>query len=69
MKEQRKQIERLLMDSPGLKSKLNEMLSVAYQRAVEDAHDETNLPVNSFPKQCPWSFQQTVDKNFWPFGS
>lgn len=69
IKEQRKQIERLLLDSPGLKSKIDEMLPVAYERAVEDAHDETNLPVSLFPKQCPWSFQQTADKNYWPSGS
>lgn len=66
IKEQRKQIGRLLLDCPGLKSKLDAMLPVAYERALEDAHDETDLPVSLFPKQCPWSFQQTMDKNFWP---
>ncbi|MBO9482124.1 MULTISPECIES: DUF29 domain-containing protein [Gammaproteobacteria] len=66
IKEQRKQIGRLLLDCPGLKSKLDAMLPVVYERALEDAHDETNLPVSLFPEQCPWSFQQAVDKNFWP---
>ncbi|MFK0572997.1 DUF29 family protein [Endozoicomonas sp.] len=42
------------------------MLPAAYHRAIEDAHDKTNLPASTFPEQYPWSFQQAVDKNFWP---
>ena len=43
IREQRKQSKRLLRESPGLK----EMFPVAYQHAVEDAHDETGLPLGA----------------------
>ncbi|WP_067583606.1 DUF29 domain-containing protein [Endozoicomonas ascidiicola] len=66
IKEQRKQILRLLADSPGLKGKLTAMLPTAWNRALEDAQDETGLPISTFPQTCPWSFQQVVDKTFWP---
>ncbi|WP_422468163.1 DUF29 domain-containing protein [Endozoicomonas sp. ALC013] len=66
IKEQRKQIRRLLRANAGLKSKIPEMLPLAYGDAVEDAHDETGIPTSSFPNLCPWRFEEVVDANFKP---
>ena len=66
IKEQRKQIKRILRSNPGLKHKLPAMLTEAYTDAIEDAHDETGLPVVSFPKECPWTYEQAMDTGFWP---
>ena len=66
IREQRKQSKRILKESPGLKSKIPEMLPVAYQYAVEDAHDETGLPLTTFPPECPWTYEQAMDPDFWP---
>ena len=66
IKEQRKQISRILRKNPGLKSTIPEMLPVAYQDAIEDAHDETGLPVSTFPNECPWTYEQAMDSGFWP---
>ena len=63
---QRKQAKRILKDSPGLKNKIPEILPKAYQHAIEDAHDETGLPVSTFPEECPWTYEQAIDSNFWP---
>ena len=66
IKEQRKQIHRLIQDCPGLKSKLDDILPVAYKRAVEDAQEETGLPETLFPTNCPWPYKQAINRDFWP---
>ncbi|WBA79634.1 DUF29 domain-containing protein [Endozoicomonas sp. GU-1] len=66
IKEQRKQIRRLLRANAGLKSKIPEMLPLAYEDAVEDAHDETGIPTSSFPNLCPWRFEEVIDADFKP---
>lgn len=66
IKEQRKQIKRILRSNPGLKHKLTDMLTEAYMDAVEDAHDETGLPTSTFPKKCPWSYEEAMNPEFWP---
>ncbi|MCW7553338.1 DUF29 domain-containing protein [Endozoicomonas gorgoniicola] len=66
IKEQRKQIRRLLRKNPGLKSRIPEILTIAYMDAVEDAHDETGLDVSVFPDVCPWNFETIMDQGFWP---
>ncbi|WP_257287337.1 DUF29 domain-containing protein [Endozoicomonas sp. SESOKO2] len=66
IREQRKQIRRILRKNSGLKSKLTEILVEAYSDAVEDASDETELPSSTFPKECPWNYEQAMDPEFWP---
>jgi hypothetical protein len=66
IKESRKQIERLLRESPSLKQHLQESLDMCYQDAREDAADETNLPIESFPVACFLTLEQALDKNFLP---
>ena len=41
-------------------------LATAYRDACEDAADETDLPLTTFPPTCPWSVEQVLDANFWP---
>jgi hypothetical protein len=66
IKDARKQIERLLRDSPSLKIHLNDSFVQCYQDAREDAADETRLPINTFPKTCPLTLEQVLDKGFLP---
>jgi hypothetical protein len=30
------------------------------------AHNETGLPLATFPQECPWSAEQILDEEFWP---
>jgi Domain of unknown function DUF29 len=49
-----------LQDYPAL------YLAEAYQHAREDAADETDVPLMTFPESCPWSVEQVLDPDFWP---
>jgi hypothetical protein len=41
-------------------------LSAEYEHARELAADETDLPLERFPEDCPWALAQVRDKDFWP---
>lgn len=62
----RVEIEDILEDNPGLKSKLDECFKKAYPRAVKKASMETGMPVKIFPKTSIWSLEETLDNDFWP---
>ena len=67
IKEQRRQIEKLLKDSPSLKRFLeDEGIDETFSDALEIASDETNLPATAFPENCPYSIEQILDKQFFP---
>ena len=66
IREQRRAIPRLIKENPSLKSSLADLLLDAYSNAVEDAADETNLPISLFPTDCPWSYAEFMDKEFFP---
>jgi len=64
--EQRKRIKSHLQENPGLKSKLPELIEKAYSYAVTGAVRETGLAVKVFPEECPWSYEQFMNQDFWP---
>jgi hypothetical protein len=64
--EQRREVVEHLADNPSLKAKLPETMESAYGGAVLAAARETNLDLNTFPSICPWSFEQVIDRDFWP---
>ena len=66
IREQRRAIPRLIKENPSLKSSLADLLLDAYSNAVEDAADETNLPISLFPTDCPWLYAEFMDKEFFP---
>jgi hypothetical protein len=66
IREQRRAIVWLIEDNPSLKASLDELLSTAYDRAIDEAADETSLPVQTFQHTCPWTYAQIVTRDFWP---
>ncbi|HAT1683238.1 TPA: DUF29 domain-containing protein [Klebsiella oxytoca] len=66
VEKQRRKIERRLKRSPGLKHKLPEIFDDAYGDAVIAAECETNIRRSVFPAECPWTFEQVMDPEFWP---
>ena len=64
--EQREQVHLILVDSPSLKHQLTEKLDDAYRLALRAAIEETGLPKNVFPSNCPYSLEQTLDDDFYP---
>jgi hypothetical protein len=66
IKEQRRQLERLLNDSPSLTARLGEFVPDAYVDAVLLAAKETGLSESSFPEQCPYSNEQIIYSDYLP---
>jgi len=66
IKEQRKRIALLLKKNPSLTSVLDEAFEEAYEFAISSAAQETGIDESTFPSQCPWTFEQAIDTNFWP---
>lgn len=66
IEEQRRKIERRLKKSPSLKHKLPEIVGDAYGDAVISAERETNIKRSVFPAECPWSFEQFMNPEFYP---
>ncbi|CAK0754751.1 conserved hypothetical protein [Gammaproteobacteria bacterium] len=64
--EQRTRIGKRLRKSPGLKSLLTELITEAYEDAVELANKETQLPTNLFPETCPYTQTQILDDEYYP---
>jgi hypothetical protein len=64
--EQRRQIKRLLQDSPSLKRLLNAELNESYLDAILDAANDTGMPQATFPPACPYTLEQLLDNGFYP---
>ncbi|SJM94708.1 conserved hypothetical protein [Crenothrix polyspora] len=63
---QRIDISGLLEDSPSLQYDLGDKIAVAYEKARLSAEDETGIDKMHFPEQCPYSFAQMLEKDFFP---
>jgi len=66
IEEQRAELEDHILDNPSLKHKLPQAIERGYKYAITGAAKETGLPKDTFPKTCPWSFEQVMDNEFWP---
>jgi hypothetical protein len=64
--EQRNRIADLLQESPSLKSYPEEVLAECYRRGRKAARNETELPLEMFPVDCPYTITQVLDAEFLP---
>lgn len=62
IREQRVQIKRLLPQNSGLKAKLTEIMTDAYEDAVLMAEQETHIHRQQFPSLCQWNFEQIMNE-------
>ncbi len=63
---QRTRLELVLRDSPSLRARVPTMLDGAYAKAVAVMTDETGLPIEQFPADCPYTADQVLDEGFFP---
>jgi len=61
---QRVELGQVFRRSPSMMRVLDESLAEIYFDAVEQAAIETGLPADSFPRDCPFSVQQILDRAF-----
>jgi hypothetical protein len=66
LREQRRQVEKLLKESPSLRPQLPALIHEAYPDALADTLDETGLPPQTFPAACPFSVPQILDLAYLP---
>jgi hypothetical protein len=66
IEEQRYRMDDHLGDNPSLKSQLDQALRTAYRSAANEASIETGLARSSFPAECPYSYEQVMNPDFWP---
>jgi len=64
----RDEIAMILEDSPSLRREVPGLLTRRYPAARRLAHDETGLPLSTFPATCQWTAEQVLDADFWPEG-
>ncbi|HEY9614900.1 DUF29 domain-containing protein [Allocoleopsis sp.] len=64
--EHRRRIREALKDSPSLKPYLQEVFAQCYLDAVELASAETELPVETFTGEYPYTSAEVLDSNFMP---
>ena len=63
--EQRICLEGLLEDSPSLKPLISEVFDDCYQKARLKAADETGIKLNFFPKESPFTLEETLKVSFF----
>jgi hypothetical protein len=69
---QRREIRKLLKQSPSLRQQVPALVREAYPDAIKDAADETGLPPDRFPVDCPYTPDEVLAENYLPeeeFGS
>jgi hypothetical protein len=67
IREHRRRVRKQLKRSPGLKSELDEAVSAAFEDARDEAAIETGLPLNVFPVDCPYSWDELLERPVvWP---
>ena len=63
---QRAELRRLFRQSPSLKAKVQDAVEDVYSDAIEGVTVETGLPARTFPRKCPFSPDQILDREFLP---
>jgi hypothetical protein len=63
---QRDELERLIRLSPSLKNILYESITNAYSSVRYRFEDETSIKKEILPDTCQYTFEQIMDKDFWP---
>lgn len=66
IREQRREVNTLLQESPSLKPYLSEAIQSAYEAGLDLAVRETNFSYEIFPSICPFSIEQLLDATFLP---
>ncbi len=66
IREQRKEIEDVLEDSPSLRQEVEPYILRDYGYAKDRAVRQTGLRPETFPETCPWTAERVLDTDFWP---
>lgn len=66
LRTQRRHVRDLLQLSPSLRSQVAALMGQCYSDALKDAVDETGLPADRFPVDCPYAANEVLDEDYLP---
>jgi hypothetical protein len=64
IRQQRLELDDVLTDNPGLKSRIAEAVTRAYRKARLEATKETTLDEDTFPATCPYTWDDLLSREF-----
>lgn len=64
--EHRRQLADIVQTSPRLRNYLISQVHERYLGGTLDAADQTGIAIGLFPEECPFTFEQVLDLNFFP---
>lgn len=64
IREQRRRYAKLLKTSPSLKTQRDEILADVYPTARDWASEETHIPEDEFPAECPYDWEDILERPF-----
>jgi len=66
IREHRRRLREAFEDSPSLQNYFAEVFKKCYQNARKEAADETELTLDTFPSESPFTLEQCLDEDFLP---
>lgn len=66
IEEQRHKIKRLIKKNPSLKTKIPEAVEEAFSDSKSIIKKDTPLDLKLLPAECPYTFDQITDDDFYP---
>jgi hypothetical protein len=66
IRNQRLELADVIKDNPSLNPTLPENIKEVYGRVMEDTAEETGIYKENFPNECPYTFEQIMDNDFYP---
>ena len=66
IREQRREIESLLEESPSLRPLIGGYVAAQYRHALTDVQNETGSSQRSFPPACEWTQEQVLSEAYLP---
>src|SRR5918996_52739 len=66
LRTQRREIRKLIGQSPSLRRQVPAMMIDAYRDAIKDAVDETGLPADQLPADCPYAPDDVLAEDYLP---
>lgn len=66
MREQRRQIQKHLLENPSLKPRTGEAMADAYETAVSEVSGLLDRDIESLPAQCPFTWEQVMEPGWLP---
>jgi hypothetical protein len=66
VREHRRRLRKAFSDSPSLKRHFEEVVDECYQDAREQAADETELPLDTFPQESPFTLAEVLNPDYLP---